>query len=278
MPRPDAKTPKKGSSLKVVEKTLRVLELFTPERSEWTVTEISRDLGLPLATTHRILGTLVENGYLMRAEQARYRLGLAAIDLGRRAAASVDLRSALHPILRKLAAETGESVLLSTHDEARRGALTIDRVETSHTLRLSLEIGRVTSLHAGASSKAMLAHLEPAVRDEILAEPLAPLTPKTITDPARLRREMTAIRARGWAFSSEENDLGAWGISAPILVDDRLVAVLGVAAPTARYSSETRDRFARMVVDCAREAAAALDRRPVGSTDAGADESAAARA
>ena len=79
---------------KVLEKTLRVLDLFTIEHPSWSATEIARELEMPTATTHRIVRALEARSYLAKVG-SRYRLGFAAIDLGRRAAASVDLRARL---------------------------------------------------------------------------------------------------------------------------------------------------------------------------------------
>src|SRR5215211_9534250 len=103
---------------KVVEKALRVLDLFTLERPSWSVTEIARELDLPTATAHRIVRALEDRSYLARSDM-RYRLGYATLELGRRAVASVDLRTRLGPVLRELAQAAGETALLTVYDERR---------------------------------------------------------------------------------------------------------------------------------------------------------------
>lgn len=243
---------------KVLEKTLRVLDLFTPERPSWSVTEIARELGMPTATAHRIVRALEGRSYLGRAA-AGYRLGFAAVDLGRRAIASVDLRSRLTGVLRELARTTGETVLLAVYDESRRGSLCVDRIETTHSLRLSIDIGRVTPIHAGASAKALLAFLEEPIIEEILSHDLERLAPGTVTDAKVLREQLAEIRARGWASSYEENNVGAWGLAAPILVGGHVVASVGFAAPTARHSESTVRSQAGLVCEAARNAEARLD-------------------
>jgi DNA-binding IclR family transcriptional regulator len=243
---------------KVLEKTLRVLDLFTLDRPSWSVTEIARELGMPTATAHRIVRALEGRSYLGRAGP-RYRLGFAAIDLGRRAMASVDLRSRLTDVLRELARTTGETVLLTVYDESRHGSLCVDRIETTHSLRLTIDIGRVTPIHAGASAKALLAFLEEPIIDEVLAHDLQRLAPGTVTDRERLRHELDDIRARGWASSYEENNVGAWGLAAPIMVGDRVVASVGFAAPTARHSESAVRSLAKLVCEAAREAEGRLD-------------------
>jgi DNA-binding IclR family transcriptional regulator len=243
---------------KVLEKTLRVLDLFTLERPSWSVTEIARELGMPTATAHRIVRALEGRSYLGKTG-TRYGLGFAAIDLGRRATASVDLRSQLTGVLRELARATGETVLLTVYDESRHGSLCVDRIETTHSLRLTIDIGRVTPLHAGASAKALLAFLEQPVIDEVLSRDLQRLAPGTVTDPSALREQLDEIRARGWASSYEENNVGAWGLAAPILVGDHVIASVGFAAPTARHSESAVRSLAKLVCEAARDAEARLD-------------------
>lgn len=237
---------------KVLEKTLRVLDLFTIDRPSWSVSEIARELEMPTATAHRIVRALEGRSYLDRAD-SRYRLGFAAVDLGRRAVASVDLRSRLGAVLRDLGRATEETVLLTVYDEARRGSLCVDRIETTHNLRLTIDIGRVTPIHAGASAKALLAFLEEPVIEDVLSHPLDKLAPRTITDPGKLRKQLEEIRANGWASSYEENNLGAWGLSAPILIGGHVVASVGFAAPTARHSDAAARKLAKLVVAAARE-------------------------
>src|SRR3989304_5559641 len=58
-----------------------------------------------------------------------------------------------------LAFEVSETATLSVFDRYRLAALCIDRVEASQPLRLSLEVGALVPLHAGAASKALLAFL-----------------------------------------------------------------------------------------------------------------------
>jgi DNA-binding IclR family transcriptional regulator len=229
----DNTSPRSGP--KVLEKTLRVLDLFTIERPTWSGSEIARELNLPTATAHRIVRALEDRSYLSKSTSG-YRLGFAAVDLGRRAMASVDLRARLGTPLRNLARATEETALLTVYDERRNGSLCIDRIETTHSLRLSIEVGRVTPIHAGASAKALLAFLEQRIVDDVLARPLERLAPGTITDSNRLRRELEHIRSAGWASSYEENNVGAWGLAAPILSDGGVVASIGFAAPTALYS------------------------------------------
>jgi DNA-binding IclR family transcriptional regulator len=83
-----------------VGKALHILSLFGPERPEWGASEVARELSVTVPTAHRLLNVLTHHGFLARFGRGRFRLGLEAISLGRRALASIDLRSVLHSDLR----------------------------------------------------------------------------------------------------------------------------------------------------------------------------------
>ena len=253
--------PSSPNAPKVLEKALRVLDLFVPARPVWGASEIARELSIPVPTAHRIIRSLESHGYLARSD-TRWQLGVAAVDLGRRASASIDLRWTLRPALHQLLSESGETVLLAVYDEGRRGVLCIDRFEAAHSLRLSIDIGRLTPLHAGAASKALLAFLPEPLIEETLRSPLERFAPGTICDPDELRAEITRIQSSGWAFSREENNVGAWGMSAPVFAPGKQpMASIGIAAPIARYSPGSRRGLAAVVTSAARMAETLLDAR-----------------
>jgi IclR family transcriptional regulator, acetate operon repressor len=97
-------------SLQALDRAFAVLDLFGADRPEWGTSEVARAAGLPVPTAHRILTALTGRRYLARDEQTRrFRLGPAALDLGDRARAMVDLRQVALPVLRRLARETDET-------------------------------------------------------------------------------------------------------------------------------------------------------------------------
>ncbi len=254
--RPVRGGPTDRSGLQAVDRAFAVLGLFSPARSEWTLSEVADGISLPLTTAHRLLGVLKHHGFLDRdPDSKRYRLGPTALEFGARARVSVDLRELARPALRRLAERTGETTLLTVADPGRRESLCLERIESASPLRLSVEPGRRMPLHAGAMQKGLLAFMPRAIIEAVVAGPLPPLCRSTITDGARLRAELTRIRAEGYAVSYEETNLGAWGLAVPIL--DRggtSVAAVGSAGPIARYD---RSRLEQEVAAC-REAAACL--------------------
>jgi len=226
-------------AFQVLERTFGILEVFTESQPEWSTTGIARELGLPVPTVHRILGALKRLGYVSQhAETRRFRLGLAALSLGERARTLADLRPVAIGPLRRLSEATGETALLTVLTPARDRGVCLERVETSQPLRLSVQPGRQLPLHAGASQKALLAFMPQDEIDRLTAQPLERFCTATITSRTALRRELVAIRARGWSGSYEETNVGVWGIAVPVLSAADVVCAVGIAGPSPRLSDE----------------------------------------
>lgn len=236
---------------KVLLKALDILALFDHSRPEWAEHEVAAALDLPTSTAHRLLTSLRGRGYVVRARSGSYRLGPAAVALGRRASNGA-LTPSLRLALERVASETGETALVGIRDPAGGGLLILDQLESSHRLRLALEIGYVQPLHAGAASKAMLAHLEPHEIERALSEPLRPVGPATITDRDMLLRDLEGVRRVGHARSREEVIEGGWGVASPVLDGDgQARAVVGIVAPVARHSTEAEESAAAAVARAA---------------------------
>jgi IclR family acetate operon transcriptional repressor len=236
-------------SPQLLERTFAVLALFTSERREWTTTQIGRECQLPVPTTYRILAALERHGFVVRDEiTKRFRLGPAALALGRSAEASTDLRTVSMPVLQRLTGETGETALLVVPSEDRLSAVCLERVESPQSLRLSVQPGRLLPFHAGAQQKAILAYLPAEEQERILAGPLEKLCKATIDNPDDLREELASIRGKGWARSFEETNVGVWGIAMALLdKQDHAVASVGIAGPRARLERSSLTTWMKLL-------------------------------
>ncbi len=253
----DSRTTADRPAFQVLERTFGILEVFTESRPEWSTTEVARETGLPVPTAHRILTALKRLGYVSQDEQTRrFRLGAAALSLGERARTRADLRPAAIGALRRLSEATGETALLMVLSPDRDRSVCLERVETSQPLRLSVQPGRQLPLHAGASQKALLAFMPAAEIDALTGQPLERLCTATITGRPALRRELAAIRARGWSSSYEETNVGVWGVAVPVLSPGDVVCAVGIAGPSPRL---TADRV-RQDIGLTHEAAAGIAR------------------
>jgi len=250
-------------AFQVLERTFGILEVFTESQPEWSTTRIARQLGLPVPTVHRILAALKRLGYVSQHEETRrFRLGMAALSLGERARTLADLRPVAIGPLRQLSEATGETALLTVLSPARDRSVCLERVETSQPLRLSVQPGRQLPLHAGASQKALLAFMPADEIDRITARPLERCCTATITGRPALRRELAAIRSRGWSSSYEETNVGVWGIAVPVLSATDVVCAVGIAGPSPRLTVERVRRDVRLTHEAATAIGRALGLSP----------------
>ncbi len=235
----DADGGAQGAPTSSVERAAAVLALFaSASKATLGITEISQSLGLSKAVVHRLLGALREYGLIGFEESTRrYRLGPMALELGLAYLANVDVRDLARPLLERLCALTGETATLSLRQGWSR--VYIDQVNPVNEVRMTVPIGRPFPLHAGSSSKAMLAFLSEVEQEEFFAsQSLDPLTSATVVDAAALRKELAEIRSRGFARSAGERQSGAYSIAAPVLdAEGGVAGVVSVCGPSERFSA-----------------------------------------
>ncbi len=238
--------------------------LFTPEQRQWGVTAVAREVEMPKSTVHRILRVLEQHGFLAQdANSRRFQLGLAALELGRRAHEGLELRQIALPIMQEAAALSGETVLLQVVNPGGDRVVCIERVQDRQGLRLILEVGATAPLYAGCSSKVLLAYMSEAAIDAVLSGDLVKLGPRTPTDPQKIRAQLAEIRRKGYAISFEETDAGVAGVSVPVRDHlDGVVAGLSISGPLTRVNRETIGQYVEIAQDCARRVATELGHKP----------------
>jgi DNA-binding IclR family transcriptional regulator len=236
---------------------LDLLLSFGDGAPEHSVQTLARRCATSRSSTYRYLQMLRKRALVTAVRPGHYRLGPRVLDLARVVAGPADLVAVAEPILRQLALETRETVLLTRRVGDR--AVCVACVESPQAIRISFEPARNTPLHAGSAAKVLLAHLPDAEIDELLARPLEALTPKTITDASHLRRELAWIRRHGYATSEGEVDAGVRSVSAPVRArDGAVLAGLTLAGPAFRLSAAAVRGLAPRVTAAARRIAATL--------------------
>jgi IclR family acetate operon transcriptional repressor len=222
-----------------------------------TAKEIAGALELPLPTAYHLLGTLVAEGLLAKDARRCYllgpRLGALAEAYTRQFTPPDQLVAPLH----RLATTTGETAYLAAWRSGRVAVLA--SVEGDSAVRVSgTHIGFAESAHARASGKALLAFAPEAVRRAyLLANPLVPVTARTIVDAEEFRLELERTRARGFAVDEEEFREGVACASAPVLQEQLCVAAYSISAPSERFRRQ-RDELVAALVEATRAAAVSL--------------------
>jgi DNA-binding IclR family transcriptional regulator len=226
------------SYLKTVDRVLHLLLQFSNEYPEWSTGELAKVLGLHRSIVYRMLTTLERRGFITQTDhRGRFRLGLKLIELGNVVLASMDLRQIAYPMMARLARETGESAFLTVISNDH--ALCIEKIDGHQRVRAMISIGDRYPLHAGASSKVLLAYLPSDTIDELIARGLVPITPNTITEPERLKEDLIMIRKQGWAYSIGELTPGAACVAAPLRNSNgAVVAALSLAGLISRFGKD----------------------------------------
>jgi len=255
---PSATQDEAGSrrSIQAVQRALQVLEAVAGDDEPKGVTELAGATGLPAATVHRLLGTLVGSGYVRREPRSRkYVHGTALIRLASRAWQL--LGTGAQPYLEELAVVSGETSNLAVLEDAH--AVYLAQAESRHRMRMFTEVGNRVLPHTTAVGKVLLAGLSREGCDRIVARTgLPPLTPNSITDPDRLRAELERVAAVGYALDDEEAELGVRCLAVPVEGPDGVSAALSVSGPAGRLDAEACDRLLPVMQATARRVGADL--------------------
>jgi DNA-binding IclR family transcriptional regulator len=240
----------------MLQRGLAVLGAFDGDHLRLTLTEISHRVDLPLSTTARLVGQLVDWGGLVQVEEKRYTIGPRIWDLGLLSHVHRGLRSAAVPYLRDVFATTRRNVHLAVLDGT--SVLFVERMSEQRTAPLISQAGSRLPLYASGVGKALLAYASDDLVDRVLAEAVA-LTPHTVVDRVDLLQQLAEVRATGFARTVEEYSLGASSVGVPVLdPDGGAVAAIGVAADSA---TENLDRVVPVLQVAARALARRLDPR-----------------
>ncbi len=193
-----------------------LLERLVAAQNAPTLEELTRACGLPKPTVHRILGLLMRGGLLQRAPaDKRYAVGPRLSEFALAVQMRAPGRAERHAILSRLVAEIGETCNLTMLDGDE--VVYLDRVETSASVRLHLEVGSRVPLHCTASGKLFLAHLPARRRRALLgAGPLRRYTERTFTEVGRLEQALKRIRASGIGTDAGEYLEGTVCVAVPV--------------------------------------------------------------
>jgi len=244
-------------NVRAVERALQILECFDNDHPERGISDIAQAVELHKATAHRIVTTLVNYGYLERADDGqRYRLGLELTNLGFKVIHRMDLRREALPYMKQLVEQWDETCDLSVFD--RGSVLYIEVLRGSRALTVAAAVGQRLPAYCTASGKLFLAHLPPDELDAILNQPLTTYTKHTVISPDEIRKELEVIRKQEYAIDREGFEVGVCAVAAPIYSrKGSVIAVIGSPSPTTRMMPE---RVAEMAVSF-REAARGISRR-----------------
>jgi DNA-binding IclR family transcriptional regulator len=225
-------SPGTGGAPTATDRLLSVLAAFDHEHPALCLTDISRRAGLSLTTAHRLVGALTEWGALERDESGVYHVGLRLWEIAALAPRGLALRQIALPYLEDLYEATHENVQLAVRDGS--DVVYIEWLSGRSAVGVHIRVGARWPLHATGVGLALLAHGDPESQEEYCAGALASFTPYTITDPARLRRQLAEVRRTGVAVSDRQITADALSVAAPVrTADGSVAAAVSIVVPHA---------------------------------------------
>lgn len=242
-----------------IEKALDILFLFSAQNNEFSINELSEKLGMPLSSTYRYVDTFIKKDILSKNPSTKkISLGLAVLKLGILAGEKISLISLTQPFMVKLAEQSQETVILTVVHGLE--AMCVNTIESSKLVRLSIKPGATIPLHAGSTSKILLAYQNDSIIEKAInVAGLKKLNANTITDSETLKKELQLIRDQGFARSESEVDSNAASIAAPIFDGtNKIIAGLTLAGPTERMRTYDPGKLIETVCSFGRKASMAL--------------------
>lgn len=241
MSEPSAAPPGLG----VLEKAMGLLNIVSARRGPMSFTELLRASGLPKATLHRTLNTLVREGLLRHDSYNKtFLLGFRLLELAHEVWSDFDLRVAAQDELVRLRDAVGESVQLAVL--AGRHVTVVACEDAGRELRTPSRVGQRLDVHTSAAGQAIAAYLGPAQQDALLDG----LDPALAT---ACRRALDLTRARGYALDDGTPDEPGVSVAAPVFdVEGRPVGAVSLSAPAARLDARRAHSLSAQLIGAAR--------------------------
>ena len=239
-----------STSIQVIERMVSLLDALAQHPDPVSLKELSSMTGLHPSTAHRILNDLVIKRFVDRADAGSYRLGMRLLELGNIVKSRLNVREAALDFMRALHRKTQQTVNLSV----RQGdeIFYIDRAFSERSgMQVVRAIGGRAPLHLTSTGKLFLSVDDAKqVRAYATRTGLAGHNKNSITDLAKLERELSLVRARGYARDNEELELGVRCMAAGIHDDSgKLIAGLSISAPGDRLREEWLDDLVKTAAD-----------------------------
>lgn len=229
------------STIRSIERALHVLEQLAAVDRELGLTELADAVGLSAGTTHRVLRTLVQHGYIRQLPSRDYTLGPGLVALGERARQGAGLGAESR--LQALADRTGETAALATPDGSEVIFLA-QATPRGRNMRVVVELGQRTSLGA------------PAIVDAILAA--RPKLAAHIRGDPQTTARLEGVRKRGYAVDNSRNRDGVWCMATG-LARSALPGAVALIGPQGHPSLQNPPNLVRLLKETAGELESTLD-------------------
>ena len=241
-----------SAALSGLDRAAAILGAFDETHRELTLAALVQRCGLPRSTTHRTADRMIRLGWLDKPKD-RYRIGNRLFELSGLVPVRHVLREAVLPFLEDLHRAARTAVQLGVLEGTQ--VLVVEKITGHRPMPMLSQVGGSIPAYCSGLGRAILAYSDSATVDAVLAAGMPARTPRTLTTPVAVLRELAAIPDRGWAVDREEGNIGVSCVAAPIFgpLGD-VVAALSVTGPTALVRADRIGPAARLAAAAASRA------------------------
>lgn len=247
-----------------LDRGLAIIELMAERAEPLPIHMISEELNIPRSATHRLLNELVQHGYIrQKKQQGEYLLTMKLCSLGLSYLSRIGIVDVAQPILELMASASGELARLGVIDDSHLIWIAKAQGATSG-LRYDPDMGHEAKLSCTASGHAWLSCLSDEEAIELVmkqgglgkTEEDGPNAPRSVSE---LLEALQEARKRGFSVINEAI-VGTAATAAPIreTFSGRVVGVLSVSGPSARFTPERMDRFSPVLLESANRLSSTL--------------------
>ena len=215
---------------------LVVIQAFTPQMPQMTISQLSLRTGLSRAAVRRCLYTLVKLGFAGADEAQRYSLRPKMLTLANTYTASSTLANAAQPILERMSNVHHESFSVATLDGD--DIVYIARSTVNRVMSVDLHIGSRLPAFCTSMGRVLLAYLPQDQLEAYLSRvTLTPHTPRTVSSVEKLRLALRNVRRNGYALCDQEYEVGLRSLAVPVTAPNgRVVATVNLSGHAPRMS------------------------------------------
>jgi IclR family pca regulon transcriptional regulator len=215
---------------------LVVIQAFTQQSPQMTISQLSIKTGLSRAAVRRCLYTLTKLGFAGAEDGSRYSLRPRMLTLSHTYTTSNSLSSAAQPILERMSAALRESFSVATLDG--EDIVYIARTQVNRVMAVDLHIGSRLPAYCTSMGRVLLAYLPAEQLEQYLAKVvLTPHTTRTITSVEKLRLALRNVRRNGYALVDQEYEVGLRSLAVPVhSASGRVVATVNLSGNAPRLS------------------------------------------
>ncbi|MEM7118547.1 MAG: IclR family transcriptional regulator [Chloroflexota bacterium] len=244
----------KYAGTQALARAFRLIKLFDDDTPVWSLAGLTDASGLKRSTVFRLLAALEAEGLVRKTAVSEYTLGSELIVWGGRAVRANNLRTIAQPFLEQLVLTTTESVTIDVlwiDDEKRPLSIVIEEKLGRHVMGMAQYIGGRFPAHTTSTGKVLLAWQSDAVLQTLNLTILDKQTEFTRKDPKAFLQELETVRAKGFAVTKDELEIGLTAVSAPIFNHHGdIQAALCIGAPSSRIIPKL-DKLAEEVMKTA---------------------------